>query len=179
MKITRRHLRQIIREELIREADPDTDADDAAELRDIADDLETQSLDPVVDSWIKFVDRNSDIKDTLLSAWEKMTTGTSDPWEVASEVGEAIGLPWIEKGQFYLPDRGSKEEGLSSVRTGVLWHAKKMRPGKKYLNRGEIEQELERRKSDRDTARSAMKPAPLSKKPYGGGSRYRPWGRST
>tara|TARA_Y100000310_G_scaffold156644_1_gene156040 strand:- start:724 stop:1146 length:423 start_codon:yes stop_codon:yes gene_type:complete len=42
MKITRNQLRRIIAEEMKRllEGDPDSDADDAAELRDMADDLD-------------------------------------------------------------------------------------------------------------------------------------------
>lgn len=179
VKITHKQLRQIIREELIREADPDSDADDAAELRDIADDLETEKLPTVVNSWIRFVDRNYDIKDILLDAWEKMTDGVYDPHKISNEVGETIGLASREKGQMFLPVRGSKEERLGSIRSGVMWHARKMKPNQKYLSRDEIDQEIEKRRSDRATAREAMKATPPRKKPRRGGSRYRPWDQST
>jgi len=179
VKITKRQLRRIIKEELIREADPDTDADDAEELRDIADKLETEKLPTVVNSWIKFVDRNYHIKDILLDAWEKMTDGSYDPHEISNRVGETIGLASKEKGQMFLPVRGSKEEKLGSIRSGVMWHARKVKPDQKYLSRDEIDQEIEQRRSDRATAREAMKATPLRKKPSRGGSRYRPWDQST
>ena len=70
MKITKSRLRQIIKEELENSmlgGDPDGDSDDAAELRDIADDLEnnnTEEIEP-------YVMRN--IRDTNKRAFENNT----------------------------------------------------------------------------------------------------------
>jgi len=82
VRITKRQLRRIINEEMKRllEGDPDSDADDAAELRDMADDLEDED-----ERW----DELSNAKQTVLNS-AIMQLEDSKPWEWDEDNWELI-----------------------------------------------------------------------------------------
>ena len=81
-----------------------------------------------------------------------------------------------------MPDSGSEEEYLFSILMGIKFHARKIKPGVEYPTSEDLVAELEARAEKRRAAaaeRAKNPPLPRPKKPYGGGSRYRPWDRST
>jgi hypothetical protein len=88
MKITKLRLRQIIKEELensMSDGDPDGDSDDAAELRDIANDLESNNPEVIE----PYVMRN--IRDSNKRAFENNT-----PEDVAAVAAAMSGSNMID-----------------------------------------------------------------------------------
>ena len=133
-------------------------------------------------SWIKFVGRNPEHRELLLLVWDAMTTGVS-LGEITSMAEEGLGyVP--QRGEFgmRMPDVGSEEEYLFSILAGIKFHARKIKPGVEYPTSEDLVAELEARAEKRRAAaaeRAKNPPLPRRKLPYGGGSRYRPWDRST
>lgn len=131
--------------------------------------------DSMVSSWIKFVIRNPEQDELLLRLWGAMIGGT--PYqEVVAMATEALGYK-PKMGSFgspIMPDRGSEEDYLMGIMSGIKFHARKVKPDVEYPTSEEVAAEVER---VRTRPRQPRRPVP--KKPYGGGTRNRPWDRST
>ena len=137
-------------------------------------------------SWVKFVERNPDHRDLMLLLWDAMITGASFR-EINSMAEDGLGYA-VERGSFpslrgpKMPRRGTEEEYLFSILAGIKFHARKIKPGVEYPTSEDLVAELEARAEKRKAAaaeRAKNPPLPRRKLPYGGGSRYRPWDRST
>jgi hypothetical protein len=138
----------------------------------------SESADPftdsVVSSWVKFVGRHPEARDELLEAWDNMTSGMSMR-DVVSIFSKAIGYekpPGVAAG---MPERGSEEEYLLGLRSGVKFHARKIKPGQTYPTSEEVVEEL----TGRITKQKERKAADLAQKKwvrpkYGYGTRIDP-----
>ena len=162
MKLTKKQLKQMIKEGL--------------------EDFEFINAEASLwDSWVKFVERNPDHRDLMLLLWDAMITGASFR-EINSMAEDGLGYA-VERGSFgpKMPRRGTEEEYLFSLLSGIKFHARKIKPGVDYPTSEDLVAELESRAEKRKAAAAerAANPPKIAKRPYGGGSRYRPWGRST
>jgi len=136
--------------------------------RIIAETLETQDAieefdrlrregDLALKSWLGFLSRRSDGElDDLARLWSGMVAAPGDV-QAARELAGALGVS---------PNAAS-------------FHARKMRPGIEYPTGAELKDLVLAYRDALKQKRAANPPKPRPKKPYGGGTRNRPWDRST
>tara|TARA_B100000700_G_scaffold65793_1_gene72636 strand:- start:1127 stop:1765 length:639 start_codon:yes stop_codon:yes gene_type:complete len=113
--------------------------------------------DLALKSWLGFMSRQpiGDLGD-LAKLWSGMVAAPGDI-QAARELASALG-----------------------VATGsATFHARKMSPGKDYPSGAELEELVISYRDEIKKKRAANPPPPRPTKPYGGGTRNRPWDRST
>ena len=130
--------------------------------------------DSMVSSWIKFVARNKgEFKNELRDAWDNMTSGMSMQ-NVVAAFSKAIGYekpPGVAAG---MPERGSEEEYLLGLRSGVRFHARQIKSGQTYPTFDEILEEFESRVTKEKERRAAAPPEKWHRPMYGYGTRIDP-----
>ena len=99
--------------------------------------------DATTKSYLRFVGRNPEFREILLSLWDDMTSGTPRE-EVIQTAEEKIGYK-PQKGVFApMPTVGSEEDYLAGILNGVKFHARKIKSGVNYPSGEEINAEIKR-----------------------------------
>ena len=158
MKITRKQLRRIISEAMPAGGVPDVVGAATGvhgEATRQLDHLSGKSL--VLKSFIGVMKRSrpGDLED-LAKLWSGMAAKPGDV-AAARELGEALGL----------------NAAVAS------FHARKMRNGEEYPTGAELQELVVAFREEQKKKRAAAPPYRPERKPYGGGSRQRPWDEST
>ena len=152
MKITRWQLRGIIREAL--EAGEEYPA--IEEFNRI-----TKEGDLALRSWLKFMARRHDNElQAIADLWDGMVARPGDI-TAAKELATSLGI------------------GDPRLAGAATFHARKMRQGTDYPSGAELQELITAYRDESAKHRAANPPPPRPKKPYGGGTRNRPWDRST
>jgi len=144
----------------------------------IKETMDPKSLDPFTDSmvssWIKFVGRYPEARDELLEAWDNMTSGMA-LHEVIDIFSKAIGHERPLGSATGMPERDSEEEYALGLRSGIKFHARKIKSGQTYPTSEEIEAALTghiAKQKERKAAKAAQKK--LVRPKYGYGTRIDP-----
>lgn len=152
MKVTKRQLRGIIRETI--EATEGYPA-----IKEF--DRITKEGDLALKSWLKFMARRGPSElQTIADLWDGMVANPGDV-AAAKELAASLGI------------------NDSRIAGAATFHARKMSPGADYPSGAELQDLVTAYRDESDKRRSANPPKPRPKKPYGGGTRNRPWDRST
>ena len=147
-------------------------------VREVVDDQQKEAGDPFADSmvtsWVKFVSRHPEFRDELSDAWDNMTSGMSMQ-NVVTTFSKAIGYERPVGVMAGMPERGSEEEYLMGVRSGVKFHARKIKSGQQYPTSTEVMERI----GDLITKQKERKAAELKQKKwvrpkYGYGTRIDP-----
>ena len=152
MKITKRHLRRIIKEVM------ETEASYPAILEF---DRITKEGDLALRSWLKFMARQgpNDLQ-TIADLWDGMVAKPGDV-AAAKELASSLGI------------------NDSRIAGAATFHARKMQVGTDYPSGAELRDLVTAYRDESAKRRAANPPKPRPKKPYGGGTRNRPYDRST
>ena len=152
MKITKRQLRGIIREAI-----------EATEAYPAIEEFNriTKEGDLALRSWLKFMARRSPNElQTIAELWDGMVAKPGDV-AAAKELASSLGI---------------SDPRLAGAAT---FHARKIRQGTDYPSGAELQELITTYRDESAKHRAANPPKPRPSKPYGGGTRNRPWDQST
>ena len=182
MKISRRQLSKLINETMkptlaqIKEAQEELGTrdltqvsnwlgaheDEVAEILggDNSSTVKSGSGNKLSNDWMSFVMRNPRYQETLLHVWEHLIDG-DDPKATK---------------QIYLNDL----DGNTNIANAITFYGRRIKEDENYLTGKEIGEAIAAERERREIAKNNAPPSkPAKTKPYGGGTQYRPYGRST
>ena len=152
MKITKRQLRRIIKEVV---------GGEESYPSIVEFDRITKEGDLALRSWLKFMTRRGPSElQTIAELWDGMVAKPGDV-VAAKELAASLGID---------------DPRIAGAAT---FHARKMRQGTDYPSGAELRDLVTAYKDESAKRRAANPPAPRPRKPYGGGTRNRPYDRST
>ena len=152
MKITKRQLRQIIKE---------TIEGEESYPAILEFDRVTKEGDLALRSWLKFMSRRRPNElQTIAELWDGMVANPGDV-AAAKELAASLGI------------------NDSRIAGAATFHARKMSPGTDYPSGAELQDLVMAYRDESAKRRAANPPAPRPRKPYGGGTRNRPYDQST
>ena len=135
MKITKSNLRKIIKEEIghvVRESNSNSDSPDWTTLINV---------DPALNSWIKYIARNSrrpGIQKILEVAWDRLIAG-DDPNSVASDALDSVS--------------SADYPVAATIKSGIKYHGNRLHPDFDYPSSEEIRQFNDQKVEDAKQAR--------------------------
>ena len=152
MKITERQLRRIIKEAM--------SAEESYPAIDAYDELRSKG-DNALRSYMGFMSRatTTDLE-KLGQLWDGIVAAPGDP-KGAQELAKSLGFT---------------SPGIVGAGS---FHARKIKPGTDYPTGAELAEIITNYRADIVKQRKANPPPPRPRKPYGGGTRNRPYDRST
>ena len=167
MKLNRRQLRSLIQQEV--KVLSENNTNESSKVGELAFDaikkqfpgaIDSGSGDRLSNDWMQFVRRNPRYQETLIHIWDHLIDG-DDPQATK---------------KIYFNDLG----GDMRIANAITFYGRKIRKGETYLTGKQIGEKIAAEKERRAIAKNNAPPRePTKPEKYGGGSRYRPYGRST